>query len=290
MSSRGSSGCLNGDRSTGRAERANPQRVHPSFSEIFLESRRVRRRLPGNSVVWHQPSFSTSDFVPWLRRLGIPRSPPCSVPGARRARGAVWSARMDDGDGDNRLRRRTTTTKRWEDSGAERQVLRRTTTTRRVVTRTVVVEEFGAHPTRFETASPSDSTALRRRNADIETAVAVTAGVAPPTVSDVPGTPYGARRSGDMGRISEEELEHQAGLLRSYWAERLKRRPHPRFEIRLKPMVIEFGLEGSKQLLDRVAAEVDPEAPAKDAVELLFALMSQARHEKKRGARGEGKT
>lgn len=247
--------------------------LRPSPSrEYFLVCALLRRTLPGAQVVWHQPTFSTSNLLPWLRRLGIPRSPPIRiVPADWGARGAVRSARMEEDEDAGRLRRRTTTTKRWEHSGGDRQVLRRTTTTHRVYSKTTVLEEFGP------LAEQPHSSAIERRHVGYETAVETST---QPIAAAEAQSSYGRRG------ISDEELEDQAVQLRAYWAKRIGK-PHPRFEARLKPMCLEFRLEKMREFIDRVAEEVPEDAEMREAVELLFSLMRQARYQAKSK---EGKT
>lgn len=180
---------------------------------------------------------------------------------------------MDEEEDAGRLRRRTTTTKRWEHSGGDRQVLRRTTTTHRVYSKTTVLEEFGPSGTQPETS------AIERQHVDYEAAVLIPA--------DQPIAAAEAQPVYGRGGISDTELEDLAIQLRAYWAKRLGMKPHRRFEERLKPMVLEFGLERVRCFIDEIATEISEDAEAREAVELLFAKLRTARFQAKSK---EGKT
>lgn len=168
---------------------------------------------------------------------------------------------MGEDEDAGRLRRRTTTQKRWEHSGADRQVVRRTVTTHRVYSKTTTVEEFVGEP--------------QERPVDYQSALSVSPPM--PMVADSGGRPH----------ISSEVMNQKARELRSYWALKLGKRPHEKFETRLKPMILEFGLETMKCLIDKAAAELPPDASPSDASEMLFSLMSQARYDER--AQKEGK-
>lgn len=159
-------------------------------------------------------------------------------------------------------------------------VILRTTTTKRWVTRTVVVEELVAEPPDDPPPAPESPPAPapslpRRRAEDIATALAVTAGLEPAS-SERRAAPGGGRRSSDRF-LRDEELEEQAIQVRAYWARRVGK-VHRRLEERLKPMILEFGLELMKVFIDRVREQKGDRGPS-DLIELLFAEMRRARRE-----------